>query len=155
MEEVICRFGAPEHLLSDRGKSFLSNLVLAVSKILNTDKQNTTAYHPQTNSICERFDQTFATVMSMYVSSHHKDWDVFIPFLLFVYRSTIQESTIESPFFLTYGRDPRLPIDIALRRDYDVYRDAQDYRADVVSHLENAVSLARDNVQLAQQKRKQ
>ena len=155
VEEIICRFGAPENLLSDRGKNFLSNLVLAVCKLLNTDKQNTTAYHPQTNSICERFNQTFATMMSMYVSSHHKDWDAFIPFLLFAYRSTVQESTLESPFFLNFGRDPRLPIDIATRGDYDVHRDASDYRAALVSHLENAVALARDNVQLAQQKRKQ
>ena len=94
-------------------------------------------------------------MISMYVSSHHKDWDAFIPFLLFAYRSTIQGSTLESPFLLNFGRDPRLPIDIATRRDYDVYRDASDYRAALVSHLENAVALARDNVQLAQQKRKQ
>ena len=89
-------------------------------------------------------------MMSMYVSSNHKDWDAFIPFLLFAYRSTIQESTLESPFFLNFSRDPCLPIDIATRRDYDVYRDASDYRAALVSHLENAVALARDNVQLAQ-----
>ena len=51
----------------------------------------------------------------MYVSSHHKDWDAFIPFHLFAYRSIIQESTLKSPFFLNFGHDSRLPIDIATR----------------------------------------
>ena len=91
----------------------------------------------------------------MYVSGHHRDWDALIPFLLFAYRSSIHESTMESPFFLVYGRDPRLPIDIALDKEYDTYLDTNDYRADVVSRLEAAISLVRDNVQLAQQKRKQ
>ena len=155
VEQIICRFGAPKELLSDRGKNFLSDLVVSVAKILQTHKQNTTAYRPQTNGLCERFNQTFATMISMYVSGHHRDWDALIPFLLFAYSSSIHESTMESPFFLVYGRDPRLPIDIALDKEYDTYLDTNDYRADVVSRLEAAISLVRDNVQLAQQKRKQ
>ena len=94
-------------------------------------------------------------MISMYVSGHHRDWDASVPFLLFAYRSSIHESTMESPFFLVYRRDPRLPIDIALDKEYDTHLDANDYRADVVSRLEAAISLVRDNVQLAQQKRKQ
>ena len=91
----------------------------------------------------------------MYVSGHHWDCDAIIPFLLFAYRSSIHESTMESPFFLVYGRDPRLPVDIALDKEYDTYLDTNDYRADVVSRLEAAISLAQDIVQLAQQKQKQ
>ena len=94
-------------------------------------------------------------MISMYVSGHHYNWNALIPFLLFAYRSSIHESIMESPFFLVYGRDPRLPIVIALDKEYDSYLDANDNRADVVSRLQAAISLVRDNVQLAQQKRKQ
>ena len=34
VEQIICRFGAPKELLSDRGKNFLSDLVVSVAKIL-------------------------------------------------------------------------------------------------------------------------
>ena len=126
-----------------------------VTQFLHVTDRPCTAYRPQTNGPCERFNQTFATMISMYVNGHHRDWDALIPFLLFAYRSSIHESTMESPFFLVYGRDPRLPIDIALDKEYDTCLDANDYRPDVVSRLEAAISLVRDNVQLAQQKRKQ
>ena len=35
-----------------------------------------------------------------------KDWDRRLPFVLFAYRASQQQSTLESPFFLLYGRDP-------------------------------------------------
>ena len=41
VEQIICRFGALKELLSDRGKNFLSDLVVSVAKILQTHKQNT------------------------------------------------------------------------------------------------------------------
>ena len=43
-----------------------------------------------------------------------RDWDKHIPYVLFAYRASQQESTQESPFFLLHGRDPRLPRDMAL-----------------------------------------
>ena len=39
------------------------------------------------------------------VERNGKNWDTQIPFVLFAYRSSPQESTCESPFFLLYGRD--------------------------------------------------
>ena len=43
-----------------------------------------------------------------------KDWDRRLPYVLFSYHASQQESTLESPFFLLYGRDPRLPTQAAL-----------------------------------------
>ena len=40
-----------------------------------------------------------------------RDWDVYLPYLLFAYRVSAQESTKESPFF---GRDARIPTDSVL-----------------------------------------
>ena len=34
---------------------------------------------------------------------HARDWDKFLPFMLYAYRVTAQESTQESPFYLFYG----------------------------------------------------
>ena len=43
-----------------------------------------------------------------------KDRDTRLPYVLFAYRASPQKSTRESPFYLLYGRDPRLPGDVAL-----------------------------------------
>ena len=49
VEEVISRHGVPSELLSDRGCSFLPNLVCEMCKLMGVHKVNTTAYHPQTD----------------------------------------------------------------------------------------------------------
>ena len=43
------------------------------------------------------------------VEKNGKDWDTHLPFILFAYRASTQESIKESLFYLMYGRDPRLP----------------------------------------------
>ena len=56
-----------------------------------------------------------AVMMSMYTSRDQKDWDVSLQMLAFAYLTTKQESTGYSPFFLLYGRDARLPVEVTLR----------------------------------------
>ena len=55
VEEIFCRHGAPQQLLSDRGANFLSELVLEICKFLQIKKINTSGYHPQTNGMVEKF----------------------------------------------------------------------------------------------------
>lgn len=53
--DYICRYGAPRHLLSDRGAQFLSEVVASICEVFRIHKQNTTAYHghPQTDGLVE------------------------------------------------------------------------------------------------------
>lgn len=77
VDEVISRHGAPITLLSDRGTNFMSALVKEVCKLFSIRKLSTTSYHPQTNAITERYNSTLTDSISMYVSSHGRDWDIF------------------------------------------------------------------------------
>ena len=64
VEEIFCRHGAPEHLLSDRGTNFLSDLVKEVCHLLNVTKVNTSGYHPQTYGLVEKFNSTLINMIS-------------------------------------------------------------------------------------------
>ena len=103
VEEVVCRYGAPERLLSDRGSNFMSDLMANVCCLLDIKKVNTSGYHPQTDGLVERFHQTLITMLSMYVQKHGQDWDRYLPCMLYAYRVSAHESTRESPFFLMFG----------------------------------------------------
>ena len=116
VEEIFCRHGAPQQLLSDRGANFLSELVLEICKFLQIKKINTSGYHPQTNGMVEKFNSTLIGMISKVAESSGKDWDRHLPFLLFAYRVSIHDSTRESPFYLLYGRDARIPSESVLRQ---------------------------------------
>ena len=154
VDEIISRHGAPRVLLSDRGSNFLSNLVKEVCTLFRIWKVNTTAYHPQCDGLVERFNSTIATTLSMFVSRDQKDWDIHIPSVLFAYRVSISESTGDSPFFLLFGRSPRLPLDTSLIAPTDLSSSIAEHRKRIVQQIERAQNLARENNQRAQQKMK-
>ena len=114
VEHVISRYGVPTELLSDRGPAFLSHLLEDVCVLMGTKKVNTTAYHPQTDGLVEQFNRTLTDTLAKTVEKEGRDWDMRLPYVLFAYRASPQESSHESPFFLLHGRDPRLPTEVAL-----------------------------------------
>ena len=152
--EILPRHGAPRVLLSDRGKNFLSKLVLETCRLMNTKKVKTTAYHPQTNALVERFNGTIAQALSMYVSSDLKDWDQHIPSLLFAYRVTPSSSTGDLPFYLLYGRECVTPPDVSLLPPVKLSSSVDEHRRRIVTQIEESQQLARENIQLTQQKMK-
>ena len=110
---------------------------------MGIDKANTSAYHPQTDGLVERFNR------------HGTDWDERLPYVLFAYRSSLQQSTRESPFFLLYGRDPRLPTQEALtppKNHAEVNLD--DYKSEMTVKMAEAWEMAQAHVWRAQQRQK-
>ena len=122
--------GVPRELLSDRGAAFLSKLLHELYRLMGIHKVSTTAYHPQTDGLVERFNRTLTAMLSKTSQPGGSDWDERLPFVLFVYRCCEQESTHESPFFMLYGRDPVLPTEEALAQPVKrCYLEYDDYRS--------------------------
>ena len=70
----------------------------------------TSAYHPQSNGLTERFNQTLCQTLAKCVQETACDWDILIPPALFAYRTTKNRITKYEPFYLLYSRNPVLPI---------------------------------------------
>ena len=47
-------------------------------------------------------------MLAAYSNSNQTNWDLYLPLVLFAYRTSQHASTGESPFYLLYGREPRL-----------------------------------------------
>jgi hypothetical protein len=113
-EDIICRHGCPRELLTDQGTHFVNALLDALCDRLGVKHRLSTAYHPQTNGLVERFNRTLCEILAKYASQYQQDWDLFLPSALFAYRTIRQNTTRYEPFYLTYGRDAILPIDLML-----------------------------------------
>ena len=136
IECIIPQHGVPEELLSDRGSAFLSKLMIELYKLLGTKKVSTTAYHLQTDGLVERFNRTLTDMLSKKVHHSGKDWNVQLPYILFTYRSSPQEATKESPFFLLYGRNSILPSETVFSSPAPVTREVvylEDYSGQVAT----------------------
>ncbi|KAJ8391457.1 hypothetical protein AAFF_G00089310 [Aldrovandia affinis] len=59
----VAQFGAPSDLSSDRGLQFTSELWSEVARSLGITLHSTTAYHPQANSLCQRFHRSMKAAL--------------------------------------------------------------------------------------------
>ncbi|KAG1254024.1 hypothetical protein G6F68_011056 [Rhizopus microsporus] len=125
-EEIICRHGCPTIIVTDNGKPFLSDLIRQVCRSYGIIHKTTTPYNPQSNGLIERFNRTLTSILQRRSDEEKKDWDVYLPAALFAYRSIKQASTKQSPFFMTYGYEPKTPFDL----DHHAYeRNSPKYEA--------------------------
>ncbi|CAF1114090.1 unnamed protein product [Brachionus calyciflorus] len=108
INEIISRHSAPSKLLSDQGRNFLSNLIKSICQYFKINKVQTSPYHPQCDGLVERFNKTLCKMLSAYSNSNQTNWDLYLPLVLFAYRTSQQATTSFSPFELLYGREPRL-----------------------------------------------
>jgi hypothetical protein len=112
--EIICRYGAPEVLVTDRGQNFISSLIKEICKYFQITKVQTSSYHPQTNATCERMNSVIEQSLRAYCEPDQKNWPELLPSIMFSYRVTpATQSTHYTPYFLLFGRECRLPIDTA------------------------------------------
>lgn len=110
IEHVFSRFGAPMQLHSDQGRNFEASVFQETMRLFGIDKTRTTALHPQSDGMVERFNRTILDYLAKFVNDNQRDWDTLLPFLLMSYRSAVHETTKNTPARLVFGRELRLPI---------------------------------------------
>ena len=114
LKKVIGRFGVPETIISDQGREFCNELNDNFCKSFGISRRICTAYHPQSNGLTERFNQTICGCLSKFSDGGKLNWEDDLDLILLGYRSSIQSSTLYSPFELVYGVKARLPIELDL-----------------------------------------
>ncbi|KAJ1038880.1 hypothetical protein NDA10_003520 [Ustilago hordei] len=108
-------FGYPDHMVSDRGRQFISGAWKAFAEQMGVKHSLSTAYHPQTDGQTERVNQVIEQYLRMYCNYEQNDWANLLDTAAFVYNNTVHNSIGVSPFFACYGWNPKAHPDIPQR----------------------------------------
>ena len=148
-------YGFPKRILSDQGRDFESSLIKELCQVAGIQKCRTTPYHPAGNPV-ERWNRTLIQMLRSLEEDKKVDWRKSLPAVVHAYNCCIHSSTGYSPYFLFFGRHPRLPIDIAFGIDLDSSgkQSPRQYVKGLKRSLTEAYSAARQNMNKAALKNK-
>jgi hypothetical protein len=156
IKEWFYRYGAPCRIHSDQGRDFESRLVKRLCELYGTVKSRCTAYHPQSNGQCERYNSTLHDLLRTLPEQSKKRWPEHLADVVFAYNSTPHASTGYSPFYVLFGRDPKLPADVLLGIDHTgpAVADMPEFIALHQQRLQDAYRLVKYRTEQAQERRK-
>ena len=109
VDNWISRFGVPVKIVTDQGRNFSSKLLKSLANLLGVDIFHTTAYHPQSNGIIERWHRSLKTSLMCKLGNRNHAWMEQLGPVLLGLRSAVKEDLGYSPAELVYGTNLRLP----------------------------------------------
>ena len=79
VKEFITRFGVLLPIHTDQGRNFESELFSQTCKLLGIHKTRTTALHPPSDKMIERFNRTLENQMAIFANKSQQNWDENLP----------------------------------------------------------------------------
>ena len=150
-DEVICRFGSPESILTDRGQTFMSNLLKEICSILGITKLSTSSYHAACNAQVERMNSVVLQKLRIYGNKEQTDWAQLLPSIMFSYRTTPAiDSTNYSPYFILFGKECRMPLDTELIPSTHLNHTTEQHLSRILDNQRMIRELVSENIATAQ-----
>ena len=150
VDNVYCKYGGSRKILSDNGTEFKNKLFSKVATELGVEyKCYSPPYHPQSNGRIEGFHHFLKACMAKHMRGN-KEWDEIVPLACAAYNFFPNEHSKESPLFLMFGRDPRIPINKFLTPKIRYLGDDENILS--LGSLKQIYHLVAQNLKLAREK---
>ena len=128
VEKYFVHYGLPARIHSDQGRDFESRLIRELLTTLGIRKSRTTPYHPQGDPQPERFNRTLLSMIGTLGQEKKRSWSQHVPSLVHAYNSTKSDATGYSPYYLMFGREARLPVDLCFETSQDGTQERNHYQ---------------------------
>ena len=134
-------------ILTDQGKSFKNNLVWELCDLVQVKKLHTTPYNPETNGQCGHVSATLIGMMGTLPTHAKRNWQEWIATLTHAYNCTVSSVTGFSPYFLMFGRTPKIPLDVEMGINLidQGHESCQNYAKKLQARLKWAYQKAQEN----------
>ena len=111
---VVRHHGMPERIISDRDPRFTAHFWRAFWTSMGSTLDMGAAYHPESDGQTENANKTLEIMLRSVVDFTQDDWDEHLAAAELAFNNSKNETTGFTPFYLVYGREARMPIDLAL-----------------------------------------
>lgn len=102
----IARYGSPACITTDRGSQFEGQIFSALTDMLGTKRIRTTAYHPESNGLIERWHRSLKSAI---MCQERNEWVDALPAVLLGLRTSYKEDINASTAEILFGKTLRLP----------------------------------------------
>jgi transposase InsO family protein len=103
MSRILCLYGVPKKIMSDRGSQFTSKFWEKLNESMDTKINFSSAYHPHMDGQMERTNQILENMLRACSLKYGKSWDKSLPYAEFSYNNSYQASIEMVPFEELYG----------------------------------------------------
>lgn len=121
-EKFFVHYGFPNHIHSDQGRDFESQVIKELLGMLGIHKSRTSPHHPQGDAQPERFNRTLLSMLGTLDPDKKSRWNQYVCQLVHAYNCTKNDATGFSPYYLMFGREAKLPIDLC----FEISPDGED-----------------------------
>ncbi|CAF1366353.1 unnamed protein product [Rotaria sordida] len=151
INELFTRYGMPTFILSDNGPQFVSLLFQYFCETVGIEQKFTVNYHPQTN-LSERINRTLKPMLAIFAQEHPHSWDTEVEKLALSIRTSINETTGETPAFMMFGKDLKLPMDLIIGESTQIppptsidSLQINEYRKNLIHNLRSTYNFVREH----------
>jgi hypothetical protein len=145
---IVCLHGVPKKIVSDRGTQFTSKFWEKLHESMDTKLNFSLAYHPETDGQTERVNQILEDMLRACALKDNQSWGKCLPYAVFSYNNSYQESIKMAPFEFLYGRKCRTPL------FWNEPGENQIFGSNILREAERQVQMVRENLKLAQSRQK-
>ncbi|XP_015072769.1 uncharacterized protein K02A2.6-like [Solanum pennellii] len=111
--DLICRFGVPESIITDNGANLNSHLMNEICEQFKIIHRRSTAYRPQMNGAVEAANKNIKKILKKMIDKQ-RGWHEMLPYALLGYRTTVRTSTGATPYLLVYGTEAVVPVEVEI-----------------------------------------
>jgi hypothetical protein len=115
LKKLLCRFGIPKALISDRGTHFCNKLMEKAMKRYGVNHRFSTSYHPQTSGQVENTNRSLKRILEKTVKENPAIWSSKLDDALWAFRTAYKTPTGTTPYKLIYGKACHLPFELEHR----------------------------------------
>uniref|UniRef100_A0A2N9GGE3 Integrase catalytic domain-containing protein n=1 Tax=Fagus sylvatica TaxID=28930 RepID=A0A2N9GGE3_FAGSY len=113
LNNIICRYGMPEMLITDNASNLNNRMMDQLCQQFKIQHHNSAPYRPKMNGAVEAANKNVKKILSK-MTETYKDWHEHLPYALCAYRTSVRTSVGATPYSLVYGMEAVLPVEVEI-----------------------------------------